>query len=262
MLVDLNGLYPEWLDGIYAHIEFELLFLLMYSKSYQYRYADNIYGKANVYIPGGGKTGGKGFADVVLYMDSDVYIYEIKPQSYYDDPYKKKSGEAQLQRYIDAYNNNNNIDRALHGSMNYVDQILSRQFVFWFDTKRTIVYEMYDGSSGMIYYKFEDKSGQQKKESELIEMMEKLLPAVFMTSVIFARVMAKSEEFLYEEQQKGYGLDEETQKFLEILLMSSAATAEYAGAIGECVISALFFLFIPQTELDIFQQNLTGNCQA
>ena len=32
--------------------------------------------------------------------------------------------------------------------------------------------------------------------------------------------------------------------------------------IGEAVANGLFFLLIPQFELDLFKQNATGNCMA
>ena len=127
LLVDLNGLKPRpaWLDGIYAHIQFETLFLLLYSELYEERRKkDDIYGKANVYIPGGGKTGGRGFADVVLYTKDNAQIYEIKPQSYYNDLKKKQDGEDQLKRYIDTYNNNGNIPGAIEGKTENVDTII------------------------------------------------------------------------------------------------------------------------------------------
>jgi len=130
LLVDLNGLKPRpaWLDGIYAHIQFETLFLLLYSELYvERRKKDNIYGKANVYIPGGGKTGGRGFADVVLYTKDNAQIYEIKPQSYYNDLKKKQDGEDQLKRYIDTYNNNGNNPGAIKGLPENVDTIIYKK---------------------------------------------------------------------------------------------------------------------------------------
>jgi len=87
---------------------FEAEFEALYNKDAGILRSENKYGETNVYIPGGGKEGGEGFADIVLYVDGGAQIYEIKPQSYYDDSKKKQDGEDQLNRYIKAYNKNNN----------------------------------------------------------------------------------------------------------------------------------------------------------
>ena len=228
LLVDLNGLKPRpaWLDGIYAHIQFETLFLLLYSELYvERRKKDNIYGKANVYIPGGGKTGGRGFADVVLYTKDNAQIYEIKPQSYYNDLKKKQDGEDQLKRYIDTYNNNGNNPGAIKGLPENVDTIIYKKMNYWFSKNKSIIYRMYDDSPGMIYYEFIEENGQ---------------PSTVTT----------------------YELDEDTEKLLTIMLISPLVGAEAIAGVGEAVMNGLFFLLIPQYELDTIKQRYTDGCEV
>ena len=227
-MVDLNGLKPRpaWLDGIYAHIQFETLFLLLYSELYvERRKKDNIYGKANVYIPGGGKTGGRGFADVVLYTKDNAQIYEIKPQSYYNDLKKKQDGEDQLKRYIDTYNNNGNNPGAIKGLPENVDTIIYKKMNYWFSKNKSIIYRMYDDSPGMIYYEFIEENGQ---------------PSTVTT----------------------YELDEDTEKLLTIMLISPLVGAEAIAGVGEAVMNGLFFLLIPQYELDTIKQRYTDGCEV
>ncbi|MBO5032996.1 MAG: DUF4280 domain-containing protein [Lachnospiraceae bacterium] len=226
LLVDLNGLYPAWLEGIYAHIQFEMEFLALC-------YNNNMNGKTNVYIPGGGKKGGKGFADVVLYTANDVQIYEIKPQSYYEDSAKKRDGENQLNRYINAYNNNNGDDfQATEGKMENVEILLFMEMNYWFDKERTIIYRMYEDSPGMIYYEFRYKDAERQKEYE------------------------RSYFGLQTE------LEEDTEKLLIRTLMLSIIATGTTLEINEALVNGLFFLLIPQFELDSIKQRYTGGCQA
>ncbi len=225
LLVDLNGLDPAWLDGIYAHLQFEWQFLALC-------YDDKKDGDINVYIPGGGKKGGKGYADVVLYNTNDAQIYEIKPQSYYDDSTKKQDGESQLDRYVNAYNNNGNNPNAIKGQMSNVEPLLFIEEVFLFDTERTIIYRMYEDSPGMIYYELRYKDAERQKA--------------------------------YEENkfQVPLELDEAIEKMLILTLIASATTAEKMAEVGAMMANGLFFLLIPQYELDSIQQRYMGGCYA
>ena len=156
---DLNGLWPAWLEGIYAHLQFEMEFLILYEQSVGTMATENVYGGTNVYIPGGGATGGRGFADVVLYHDNTVEIYEIKPISYYRNERKKEAGEAQLMRYIEA----SGAETARRGEEENVIQILYWEQQFLFDGSQTIEFMMYEDSPGMIYYEL---SGGNKEKQE------------------------------------------------------------------------------------------------
>ena len=158
---DLNGLWPAWLEGIYAHIQCEMEFLIMYEQSIGLISSDNVYGDINVYIPGGGAKGGRGFADIVLYNGEEVEIYEIKPLSYYEDPDKKKEGEAQLMRYVNAYGE----QKAIPGEMENVMLLLLFDQPFVFDENRTIQFSMYEDSPGMIYYELDDGNRERQEES-------------------------------------------------------------------------------------------------
>ena len=230
LLVDLNGLYPEWLYGIFAHLQFEYEFEILYEKTYGSMSTDDVYGLCNFYIPKGGKNKGPGLADIVLYNKDDVEIYEIKPQTYYDDSAKRKSGEDQLQRYIDAYNVKNNTNSAIQGEMKNVEILLFLETDYIFDPKYTITYRMYDDSSGMIYYELHNKNEQKGYEVE---------------------------EFQVQTEP-----DEEIEKLLILMVASSLAGGATMLEIGEAVANGLFFLLIPQFELDLFKQNATGNCMA
>ncbi|MCM1267225.1 MAG: DUF6531 domain-containing protein [Bacteroidales bacterium] len=148
-LVDLDGLYPAWLYGIYAHIQFQDEFLALYDQEAGALASERLYGDVNVYIPGGGRTGGKGFADVVLYNEEKVEIYEIKPISYHETG----KGKEQLERYIQAYRSNHADIIVQEGSIENVELLLWWETdTFVYDSEMKIKYEMFADSPGMIYY--------------------------------------------------------------------------------------------------------------
>ncbi|MDE6989917.1 MAG: hypothetical protein K2P42_04600, partial [Lachnospiraceae bacterium] len=174
--------------------------------------------------------------------------------------------------YIDTYNANldkdkpviDNRPRANHGQVNNVDSILNKQYVFWFDPKRTIIYEMHDDSPGMIYYKLESEGGQKQTESELDETTENVLTAMLMATAILTRKGMEVEGLpvMNEQQENEFLLDKDTQNFLAMILMGAAATAEKAAEIGAAVIDGLFFLPIPDVLLENFMRTGSGVCDA
>ena len=179
-LVDLDGMnpYPAWLYGIYAHIQFESEFMALYQEEEGTMARENTYGKINVYIPGGGRTGGKGFADLVLYDEGNVEIYEIKPISYYGTG----KGDEQLDRYVQAYEAlGSNVKK---GSIENVEVLLWwENDTYNYDSEMNIKYEMFEDSPGMIYYTLSYKDPEKQpgyvkqpiKYAELDEDMEKYL---------------------------------------------------------------------------------------
>ncbi len=84
---------------------------------------------------------------------------------------------------------------------------------------------MYDDSPGMIYYEFIEENGQ---------------PSTVTT----------------------YELDEDTEKLLTIMLISPLVGAEAIAGVGEAVMNGLFFLLIPQYELDTIKQRYTDGCEV
>ena len=169
--IDLNGMWPAWLVGIYAHLQLEAEFIAYYGVGelrdifVEHKFPDAV-GFTNVYIPGGGKTGGRGFADMVLIDKTSVNIYEIKPQSYYE----KDIGKKQLENYIDKYpKTNENIVQS--GQRVYMEPMLDIEQPFILDPKgTTIVYHMYDDKEGMIYYEILEN----EKEYSAQEVMQKV----------------------------------------------------------------------------------------
>lgn len=169
VLVDLDGLFPAWLNGIYAHLTFESEFMSLYDKSYGSNSIGSRYGKVNVYIPGGSVKGGPGYADVVLYDGKCVGIYEIKPQTYYENPVLKVVGERQLTKYVDAYSNEKGDKAVTSGNMKYVETLLFTSEQYIFNENKTIIYRMYEDSPGMIYYEIIDKENGEK--APILEMV-------------------------------------------------------------------------------------------
>lgn len=218
--VDLNGLWPAWLEGIYAHIQFQFEFLVLYDEEYGVFKGEDKYGDINVSIHGGGRYGGLGYADMVLYNGKDVEIYEIKPQSHYVDESKRTEGEDQLQRYIKAYGTGKG---ATEGKMEDIGIILFWEEDFIFDPDKRIVYRMYEDSPGMIYYETEYKNKKKQKAAEklkvfqpqfeLDEDMEKGLLVMIMAGITGVAALGEMAE-LYINRSVPIIIDEKTFKIM------------------------------------------------
>lgn len=157
----------------------------------------NYYGSVNVLIPKSGKKGGRGFADVVMYDNEIANIYEIKPQSYYDDAVKNKAGKEQLDRYIEGYNKNGGI--AIKGGQIHVEPLLYFEMPFLFDENRTIIYRMYDDSDGMIYYEFSENSDKQTAKAFALERqkLEYVIPYLFTMVAISSSIGVSVESGIW-----------------------------------------------------------------
>ena len=116
--------------------------------------------------------------------------------------------------------------------MENVEILLFMEMNYWFDKERTIIYRMYEDSPGMIYYEFRYKDAERQKEYE------------------------RSYFGLQTE------LEEDTEKLLIRTLMLSIIATGTTLEINEALVNGLFFLLIPQFELDSIKQRYTGGCQA
>ncbi len=56
-----------------------------------------------MFIPFGGLKGARGFAEVAIHYYGTTHIYEIKPQSHYNNVNRRNAGEMQLDGYVKAY---------------------------------------------------------------------------------------------------------------------------------------------------------------
>lgn len=173
LLVDLNGLWPAWLEGIYAHLQFETEFMVMYGNWDAGNISKDFYGEVNVFIPGGGVKGGNGFADVILNKDDVAYIYEIKPESHHNDAAKQMAGQNQLDNYVAFHSLF--IGKADIGNEIDIEPLLYMEEPFIFDTSRKIVYRMYPDSPGMIYYEFVEKGENEPEEQTAMSAQEEMV---------------------------------------------------------------------------------------
>ena len=182
-MVDWDGLMPEWLEGIYAHLQFQAEFLTLYGYIEDLYVGSNVltdgqgnvvcYGAVNVKIPGGGKKGGDGFADAVVFDNNVAYIYELKPQRYHENisySTERKEGIKQLERYVDTYNANGG--KARKGDEMTINLILDIEQPFLFDSDKTIIYRMYEDDPGMVYYEINGNGGDGTKRVELLTSEE------------------------------------------------------------------------------------------
>ena len=160
-LVDLDELLPAWLDGIYAHALFEAKFKFMYNKENGTAKTETIYGRTEVVIPGGGRYGLDGRADVVLYDGNSASIYEIKPISNYYNPTLRDKADAQLENYITAYKKTKT--HVYEGDRLYVEPLLEQESIFPYDVNKTIKYMMFADSPGMIYYEITEKEEGERE---------------------------------------------------------------------------------------------------
>jgi len=233
--VDLDGLYPEWLYGIYAHLQFESEFMVLYQEEIGTMARENTYGDVNVYIPGGGRTGGKGFADVVLYNEGEVEIYEIKPIGYHETG----EGKDQLDRYIQAYSSNNRDVDVKEGSIEDVEVLLLWNDTYTFDPEMNIKYEMFEDSPGMIYYTLNYKEPDKQPE--------------YATQPI---KFAELEEDKEKQLLLRYG------EAFTALAMASSVVEEGANAVANTVTGRIFpFLVMPKEIIEeIFRYGPGGFC--
>lgn len=139
--IDPLGLFPAWLEGIWAHIqiEYELHFR-------QFPCANT---QSNVRIPGAGLgVTGLGIADFLVDKGSHVEIYEIKPVSW-SSGYLNTLAFAQLNRYVVNYQKNNN-RHTIRGTQVFGDSV-----PYYKDPTRTLTY--WSDGSGLIYYTISPK---------------------------------------------------------------------------------------------------------
>ena len=155
MLVDLDGLLPAWLDGIYAHSKFSKEFNSLYNKKYGVIATDRLYGRTSVFIPRGGRYGINGYADAMLYTANSVEVYEIKPISHYDNPILREKGEEQLKKYTTTYKET--YSSVSTGDREHIEYLLDHEYVFNYKENTTITYRMFEDSPGMIYYEISNK---------------------------------------------------------------------------------------------------------
>ncbi len=179
-LVDLDGLAPAWLEGIYAHLQFEAEVMAEYWVLCEEN--PNIDVCTNMFIPFGGVKGGNGFADVAICYYGTMYIYELKPQNHYEDRGKRATGIAQLNGYISSYTARGN--EAEEGQIKLIEPLLYMETPFVFDESRKIVYRMYEDTPGMVYYDFIERGQEEQDE---------------------AFVMSKEEEEVYKKAQEAVG---------------------------------------------------------
>jgi len=94
--IDLNGHYT-FAEGVEAHLMMEAYALEELAPNCSVEYP----------IEGGSYhgSGNYGYADIVIFNDVTAEIYEIKPGSYAEGAVNHAIGEAQLNGYVDAFNN-------------------------------------------------------------------------------------------------------------------------------------------------------------
>ena len=156
---DPSGHYTKR-EGKVAHAQMQLLFLNSYGNGKNripYLRSGNIYGSfttksmygnVEVLLQGAGKLGTNGRADMILYNNNIAQVYEIKPDTYYIKASSRKSGEEQLNRYINAIRAQGM--NAEYGKEKYL--LTDVEMPFMGDFSKTIVYRMYEDSPGMVYY--------------------------------------------------------------------------------------------------------------
>lgn len=132
-----------------------------------------------------------------MYDNEIANIYEIKPQSYYDDAVKNKAGKEQLDRYVEGYNKNGGI--AIKGGQIHVEPLLYFEMPFLFDENRTIIYRMYDDSDGMIYYEFSENSDKQTAKAFALERqkLEYVIPYLFTMVAISSSIGVSVESGIW-----------------------------------------------------------------
>ena len=168
-LVDLNGLFPEWLEqilrGIKAHQVLEQEFEADYG---------NMGGKKEYYIESGipWSVTGTGRADIVYFNGSTktVEVYDIKPESYMPGAAYNLLGLAQVDGYIDALSNNGQITKGWEvergSSLNtYFDMktITVQDGLF---KGEEITYRVYE--NGMVIYHYQEKDPQEHPQTDSV----------------------------------------------------------------------------------------------
>lgn len=141
---DPLGLYPAWLEGIWAHVQIE--------RDLQYRKFACENTGSNIRIPGAGLgITGLGIADFLVDKGTHVEIYEIKPVTW-SAGYLQALAFRQLDRYVKGYQADRQGRRATRGTQAFGDSL-----PFYKDPTRTLTY--WSPGNGLIYYRLSPKPG-------------------------------------------------------------------------------------------------------
>lgn len=195
---DPEGKYTAW-EGFLAHLEMEAIFLALYGDGNEILpyirtsgingifSKDNFYGRINVPVPKTSQRGNMGYADMVLYEGGKVRVYEIKPDTYHDknNPTLMQKGKDQLARYITGLSQG---IPATAGMPKYI--ITGIELPYIGDSKKNIIYKMYEDAPGMIYYTITKKPKEEKQKK-----MEAILETTGVMGVILA-ILALLAELL------------------------------------------------------------------
>lgn len=145
--IDPWGFAPAWLEGIWVHMQIEREL-----RTNRYGCANSA---SNVRIPGAGLgPTGLGIADLVVFKQHYVQIYEIKPWTW-STGYLNGLANDQLNRYIQNYKPNFNVT-ARRGNDRFRYTV-----PYWKDETRTLTY--WTNGDGLIYYSLSPKPEPEPK---------------------------------------------------------------------------------------------------
>ena len=145
-----------WLDWGYFHRAVQ--------KEIRTQYGLN---EGELYIPGSGKNGGKGFADLYWTVDDTTYLWDVKTALHGYDTDKQKEDLDQLQRYVDA-----NINHKSAGELAVNDPIPTTPTTFTvIDEKNVAISGKYtatyqNAGNGLIFYRFDKIKDDDEPEEE------------------------------------------------------------------------------------------------
>ena len=119
-----------------------------------------------MYIPGSGKNGGKGFADLYFKQGSFTYLWDVKTALHGHDTYKQKQDLDQLERYVNGDENYRSASEFVN------DPIPTTPTTFTvidekkpgINRKYTVTYQ--NAGNGLIFYRFDRIKKDDDDEEE------------------------------------------------------------------------------------------------
>ena len=138
---------------------------ILNNKPNEFKSSINLQGE--IFIPGGGRYGKDGRADIVDTGTGEIWEIKSYKTKIYEDMNGLTNSQDQLQRYIDNYPDGD----AIKGK-------LISDFTFHKDDKKDIVVRSYADKPGMLYYWEVNRKDEQEQEQEQLETSTSNVPEV------------------------------------------------------------------------------------
>ncbi|WP_252237279.1 hypothetical protein [Clostridium sp. ZBS17] len=138
---------------------------ILNNKPNEFKSSINLQGE--IFIPGGGRYGKDGRADIVDTGTGEIWEIKSYKTKIYEDMNGLTNSQDQLQRYIDNYPDGD----AIKGK-------LISDFTFHKDDKKDIVVRSYADKPGMLYYWEVNRKDKQEQEQEQLETSTSNVPEV------------------------------------------------------------------------------------